>query len=109
MASNRESNEKIAWGLLAICLAPAAVFAQGLAFSVLWRWFVVPTFHVAEIGVANAFGLALLCRLATHQWSDCAKRDTSEDLPSQNFFDGLGQVLAPLFGLAIGYVVSRFM
>jgi len=37
-------------------------FWAGLAASVLWGWFVVPIFGLPAIGVAQAYGLALVLR-----------------------------------------------
>lgn len=61
--------------VVAVVIASIAWVALwfGLALSVLWGWFVAPLFGVADIGVAQAYGLVLVVR-ALH-----AKAPTQEE------------------------------
>ncbi|MGC3984817.1 MAG: hypothetical protein QM777_08865 [Pseudorhodoferax sp.] len=64
-------------GLAAIIFAIVwAGFWSGLAVSVLWGWFVVPLFGLPALSIAQAYGIALLVGLLTHQES---KADKDED------------------------------
>ncbi|MCQ9618380.1 hypothetical protein L1889_18240 [Paenalcaligenes niemegkensis] len=52
-------------GVIAIVILSIAWSALwfGLALSVLWGWFIVPLFGVAQIGAAQAYGLILVLRV----------------------------------------------
>ncbi len=49
-------------GCLAYFVMPVVFFADGVCFSSLWGWFLVP-FGLPKIGVAHAFGLILTKKL----------------------------------------------
>ena len=52
-------------------------FWAGLAASVLWGWFVVPIFGLPAIGVAQAYGLALVLRSFRGMIPEDSKTDKS--------------------------------
>lgn len=52
----------------------SAIF-NGYALSVLWGWFIVPTFGLPALAVAPAIGVALVVSYLTHQELKPNKKD----------------------------------
>ena len=83
---------------------------NGYALSVLWGWFVVPTFSAPALGVVPAIGIAMVVsHLTLHQTHDC-KKEKDDDV--------LGVIIAkiviislgtPAFTLFFGWIVHLFM
>ncbi|MBU4347936.1 hypothetical protein KJ671_00275 [Patescibacteria group bacterium] len=42
---------------------------RGYVLSVLWGWFIVPVFHLPELTLAVAIGIAMIMSIITHQHS----------------------------------------
>lgn len=89
-------------------LIVASSIFNGYALSVLWGWFVVPTFGVPQLSVVSAIGIALIVSYMTHQITDDKKGEKG------NFGETMAQATAnaitkPLFALLFGYIVHLFM
>ena len=50
-------------GVIFLTLGIGALVLHAWIVTVLWAWFIVPTFHIAPIGIASAYGLALFVLL----------------------------------------------
>lgn len=83
-------------------IALAAVL-RGLVLSIMWGWFVVPTFGLAPLSIPIAMGLGLILAFTTHQPRyDAEKRG--------NWADVVGRIIMqPLGTLAIGWLISLFI
>jgi putative Mn2+ efflux pump MntP len=80
---------------------------KGYVLTVLWSWFVVPTFGAPLLTIAPAIGLAMVVGFLTHQ-SDATK--TPEGDSSERFMRAVAHALVmPLLVLGIGWVVRQFM
>lgn len=93
--------------LLFVLLVPISSIWRGYVLTVLWEWFVVPTFGLHPLAIAPAIGLSLVVSYLTHQ-SDAAKT------PDGDFADRMARACAyafllPLVVLGIGWVVQKFM
>ena len=90
-----------------LALIPLSAIWRGYVLTVLWAWFVVPTFNLPALALAPAIGLSLVVSYLTHQ-SDAAKAsegDFSERMARACAY----ALLLPLFVLGIGWVVHQFM
>ncbi len=81
----------------------------GYVFSLLWLWFVVPTFALPVLGKALAIGLAVTIKFVTNQTIDC--KEKKED---KTFYETLGSTIAktfliPAISLLYGYIVKQFL
>lgn len=90
-----------------LALIPLSAMWRGYVLTVLWAWFVMPTFGLPALGIAPAIGLALVVSFLTHQ-SDAAKK------PEGDFAERMATAVAyafllPLLVLGIGWVVHQFM
>jgi len=79
---------------------------RGWVLSKLWVWFIVTSFHVQPLAIAQCIGLALIIGFVTKENIHTEdNRDAKEKL-----FSGLAQVfLGPLFVLGFAYVISLFL
>lgn len=50
-------------------LSALSVIGGGYVLTVLWAWFVVPTFALPQITLAAAIGLAIVVGYMTHQYT----------------------------------------
>lgn len=86
-------------GLIAI---PLGGILNGYAFAVLWGWFIVPVFHLPEIGIVQASGIGLVVGMLTHQ-------DTPRDKDREWWEGSLILVLKPLMALLFGAIWKAFL
>lgn len=86
------------FGLLAL-----GYVLNGYALTVLWTWFVVPTFGAPALGLAQAIGLAVVVSYLTHQYS--AKSDKKTDWSETAAFI----IVKPAFALLVGWIVKQRM
>lgn len=88
-------------------LGPAAIW-RGYILSVLWSWFVVPTFDIPRLSVAVAIGISLVVTMLI---GDNGKGDSDEDdEPQVTFVFAIAKIFfLPLFILGIGWIVKGFM
>ncbi len=87
--------------LLIVALVVAAAVIDGLALSVLWGWFVHPL-GVREIGIAHAIGISIVLRFILS--------DTAKTKQGKGTWELVGTLLlAPLFAIAMGWVIHLFM
>lgn len=77
-----------------------AAILDGWAFTILWRWFVVPVFGLPALRVSQAIGLGLVFGLATHQYIPADKSD------KWGRFTYIWS--APLLSVLIGWFVRLF-
>jgi hypothetical protein len=80
----------------------------GYVLSIMWGWFIVPTFHLPLLGKAIAIGLALTIKQITDQVKpECQKED-------KTFWQAIGTGVAHTFGnpaiaLLYGYIIKQFI
>lgn len=80
---------------------------NGYALSVLWGWFVVPTFHLPTLSLVQAIGLAMILTYLTYQHVDAKKGDESFGEMMAKAFPLT--LIRPSFALLFGYVLHKFM
>ncbi len=85
-------------------LASILILAILSAFTIstLWGWFIVP-FGLPSIGIAHAYGVALLAKLLTCDIN--TMRDKSEGI-ADSLIKGL---VLNLVGLGLGYIAMSLM
>jgi hypothetical protein len=90
------------FGLLAL-----SAMWKGYVLTILWGWFVVPTFGLPTLALAPAIGMSLVVSFLTHQ-SDATKEQegSSSDRLAKSAALAL---LYPALVLGFGAVVRQFM
>lgn len=85
---------------------PAVVLAavititwRGYVFTVLWGWFMVSTFKLPPLHLANAVGISLMIGHLTGKAN-----------PPKDFWPGIARHMsAAMLTLAIGWILHKFM
>lgn len=97
-------------GIMTVSVITIAVsmILNGYALSVLWAWFIVPTFQCVSLTVPAAIGVAMTVSYLTHRIT----RDDADD--KRTFTERLGWSIAvsitkPAMSLMFGFVVKSFM
>ncbi|MBI2552085.1 hypothetical protein HYW17_02180 [Candidatus Uhrbacteria bacterium] len=80
---------------------------NGYALSVLWGWFVVPTFGASALHIVPAIGIAMVVRYLTYHMHDCKKEEKSF---GEKIAEGTAMsVVKPSLALFFGWIVHLFM
>ncbi len=80
---------------------PAVFLLDGAVLRLLWRWFVSPVFGWRAISLAQAVGISLVVGFLTHQHIPRSEQEGYKALAMQ--------FSAPLFALAVGWIVAWFL
>lgn len=97
-----------AWALLLVLL-PIGVAANGWALSVLWSWFVAPVFHIAELSIPAAIGIALVVRVLTWEYGK-TPQTTDEDRDVVVLIGKtVGILIGTVFAVFFGWFIHLFM
>jgi hypothetical protein len=75
---------------------------RGLTISVLWGWFIVPTFNIAALSIPVAIGVGLILSYITHQ-----EIKTDGDKKVADII--IRTILNPLVVIGFGWIVKLFM
>lgn len=92
---------------LAGCLAtfialPFASVFNGYVLSVLWRWFIVPVFHLPVLSIVQAIGISMVVTMFTYQ--------APEDVKGREWTDLIARMFAkPALGLFFGWIVRMWL
>jgi hypothetical protein len=91
---------------LLIILVGGSIWS-GYVLSVMWAWFVVPTFHLPQLSIAIAIGLSMVVRMLTYtpQEGEKKKSDTADTIISSFCWS----FLYPLLVLGVSYCVHLFV
>lgn len=94
-------------GLIGVVVGISSIL-NGWVLSILWGWFIVPTFGAPDISVVQAIGLALVVRFLTASRSIEESDDSiSKEEKVQKAL--VVAVVVPLFALFVGWIVHLFM
>ena len=95
-------------GLLVVAGGSVVALAllRGWVLSILWGWFVVPTFNLPQLSIPIAIGLALVVGFLAHQSIDVKspERTGAEKWAHIAMF-----FVSPLLSLLFGYIVHAFL
>ena len=95
------------FALLLLLIAPFSSIWRGYVFSVLWRWFIVSTFHAPPLGMAASIGLTYVVGLLTFHFRPTKK---DERPAAEKFFEAIVfSALGPALSLGFGAVVAHWM
>lgn len=95
-----EAFVKVVLWLIALVVS---VLFNGYALTILWRWFVVPTFGLVQLSIPAAIGFSLTVSYLTTRSSELKSDD--DDIAAA-FIRAL---LLPTLVLAFGYIVQLWM
>lgn len=88
-------------GLLAI---PIGIILRGFVLCKLWSWFIVYQFSLPELTIPIALGISLLIAMLTHQYQ------TNKEEKERGIMHLVSlTIIAPLFFLACGWIISLFI
>jgi hypothetical protein len=81
-----------------------AAILQGFVLSVLWGWFVVPTFDAPVLSIPVAIGVSIIVKMLTaHRPST---EETIEEIVKRT---AAHQIVVPLFALFAGWIAYNFI
>lgn len=91
-------------GLIAISAGQALL--AGYVFSILWGWFIVPTFGIAALSIAQALGVSL-----TFSYISSAKPDDDSTKSSEDrLISAISWTITKAaMAISIGWIVKSFI
>jgi hypothetical protein len=91
----------------ALALIFIGMIWKGFVLTILWAWFMIPTFGLPTLEIVPAIGLLLIASYLTHQAEPYKKETTPV---KEKIYHGMALTfLVPLFALGIGWAVQSFM
>jgi len=91
-------------GIIVLIMIPLIAILQGWVLTVLWGWFIVPTFRAPELSIAVAIGLTLIVGM----FKDINIKN-SEKSSEDRLVEAIATVLTPFVFLFLGWIVQLFM
>jgi hypothetical protein len=94
--------------VVALLSIPLGYILNGLALSVMWRWFMTPVFNLPALSIAQAIGVSIVVGFLSYQHIDTKKDEgLSEEYKVMTAI--VVTFLRPLFALFIAWIVHLFM
>ena len=82
---------------------------RGYVLTILWGWFVVPTFGMSPLALVPAIGLSVVVGYLTHQYTPKAVKP-EDDGKWDETVRAISHILRqPVFALLVGWVVKQWM
>lgn len=101
-------DNKNLWACLGVLFVlvsiPLIAIFQGWVLTVLWGWFVVPTFALPKLSIAVAIGLTLIVGMFKSYQVKNEEKSTEDKV-----VEWVAGILVPLFILFLGWIVHLFM
>ena len=82
---------------------------NGYVVSVLWGWFIVPTFDAPTLNIPSAIGIALVVRVLTHQQQAQKEVDEDKSFAHLLIMAFLLILIQALLTLLAGYIIHLYM
>lgn len=117
--NDRVDGQDIALGLaavfgvvVAVCLLIGGgflygVLAAGFVGMKLWAWYIVPVFGLPKLGIVQAWGIALLASLWTHQNFTNTNKDERSDADKTAYT--IAVLIGPWITLLVGWIGHAFL
>lgn len=90
--------------VMVVMIVPMALW-RGYVLSILWGWFIVPTFGAPALSLVAAIGLSLVVGMFTAHLSS-KKKDEDDNALTNYLVNGF---VWPGIALLFGYIVTLFM
>lgn len=81
-------------------------FTYGFVGMKFWQWFIVPVFHIQQIGLFQTIGILLFVRLLIYR--NTAGQKMEEDPPNKTQIV-IASIIFPWAALLCGYIVHCFL
>lgn len=89
--------------LIIVIIITTSALVNGYVLSILWGWFVVPTFGLAPLSIPAAIGLAMVVHYLTYNYNDAKDPDCKWWIPVTV------TVVRSVIALILGFIVHRFI
>lgn len=90
-------------------LAALSTIWNGYVLTILWGWFVAPTFALPPLDLAAAIGLTVVAQYLTHQYMPKAAKPEDDGKWDETLRATLYMLLHPAVALLVGWVVKQSM
>lgn len=90
-------------------LAAVGAIWSGYVLTLLWAWFVVPTFGLPPLALAPAIGLAVVAGYLTHQYTPKAAPPAGDGKWDETGRAIGSMALRPALALLVGWIVKQWM
>ncbi len=82
---------------------------SGYVLTVLWDWFMVPTFGLPQLSLVPAIGMALVVSYLTYQRIPSSEKEDKEELGLTIAKAVFRTLMHPALVLLFGWIVHQFM
>jgi len=92
---------------LFVIVIPASIIMNGWVLSIMWKWFVVPLFHLPELTIAYAVGISMVISLFKDKSS--VTQNNEKSLSEKIISAFTYAFIVPLLSLGFGWIVLQFI
>lgn len=97
----------IGYTVVTVAICAAASIYSGFVLSILWGWFIVPTFSFPPLNIPSAIGIAIVAGYLT---GSTPKREKDDTPYSEVLIWGASwSIVKPTMALFVGSIVSHWM
>lgn len=107
MNTKGNTDGSCAGAIISILSSPFIYVWRGYVLTILWGWFIVPTFGIKAITIPQAIGLSLIVSFLTYQASKSVFADEEE--PKKSILQVILSFIIPATCLLIGWIVNHWM
>lgn len=99
----------LGWVIFIFAMVTAAIVMRGWVLTVLWGWFIVPTFSLPELSIPAALGFTLIVSMFTQHLTN-KKSESTGKTKSTLAGEIMGTAIGgPLVVLLLGWIIKSFM
>lgn len=98
----------VGYVVVSITAVVLGVIFSGYALSILWSWFVSPTFGIVALNIPEAIGVALVVSFLAKEYpeEDKTNKKSFGEIMGRLFMTA---IFRPAFALFTGWVITLFM
>lgn len=107
MKTDAEKKAGCYLAIISLLLMVPSIIWKGYVLTVLWQWFMVPTFALPVLRLPAAIGVALTIHYLTYQVLFC--EDPEKDSTVRTVRSLFVALVGPAFALLMGWIVNHWM
>ena len=108
MTKKMTTTEGLASFAIVVIGSPIAFYLRGWALTYMWKWFIVPPFHLPELSVYHAVGLSFIVAILTKTREPDRLEEAEDTFLHKTVMGFIRSITFSPFMLGIAWVIHQF-